>query len=111
MAKAKSEKTAKAVKAPTAPGTLRTKRNEVVGEVVSDKMEKTISVQVYSLVRHAKYGKFLRQSSVFKAHDEKNEAKTGDKVRIFESRPFSKTKRWVLAEIVEKRKQVEGVEV
>lgn len=89
----------------------RKKRNEFEGVVVSDKMQKTISVQVFSLVRHNKYGKFIRKSSVFKAHDEKGEAKAGDKVRIFEGRPFSKTKRWVLAEIIEKRKQVEGVEV
>ena len=82
------------------------KRNEVVGEVVSDKMQKTISVKVFSLVRHTKYGKYVRSSNVFKAHDEKNEAKQGDIVRIFETRPLSKTKRWTLAEIVEKRKQV-----
>ncbi len=87
------------------------KRNEVVGRVVSDKMAKTISVQVFSLVKHARYGKYIRKSSVFKAHDEKNEAKTGDLVRIFETRPLSKTKRWTLAEIVEKSKQVSGVEV
>jgi small subunit ribosomal protein S17 len=87
------------------------KRNEVVGEVVSDKMAKTISVEVYHLVRHKKYGKFIRKSSVFKAHDEKSEAKMGDRVRIFESRPFSKTKRWVLAEVVERNSLVEGVEV
>lgn len=89
----------------------RNKRNEVEGLVVSDKMQKTISVQVFSLVRHTRYGKFIRKSSVFKAHDEKGEAKAGDRVRIFEGRPFSKTKRWVLAEIIEKRKQVEGVEI
>jgi small subunit ribosomal protein S17 len=87
------------------------KRNEVVGEVVSDKMQKTISVKVFSLVRHTKYGKYVRSSNVFKAHDEKNEAKQGDIVRIFETRPLSKTKRWTLAEIVEKRKQVAGVDL
>ncbi len=106
MAKAKVQ-----AKTSTGESVARTKRNEVVGLVVSDKMQKTISVQVFTLVRHAKYGKFLRSSSVFKAHDEKGEAKAGDKVRIFESRPFSKTKRWVLAEIIEKKKQVEGVEI
>ena len=73
---------------------------EVVGEVVSDKMNKTISVQIYRLVRHKKYGKYIRRSSVFKAHDEKNLARAGDVVRIVGSRPLSKTKRWVLAEIV-----------
>lgn len=77
------------------------KRNEVVGEVVSDTMNKTISVRVYRLVKHKKYGKFIRRSSVFKAHDENNTAKLGDKVRIFETRPLSKTKRWTLAEVLE----------
>lgn len=89
----------------------RRMRNEVIGLVVSDKMLKTISVQVFTLVPHTKYGKYVRKSSVFKAHDEKGEAKAGDKVRIFECRPYSKTKRWTLAEIIERKKQVEGVEV
>ncbi|MCB0351180.1 MAG: 30S ribosomal protein S17 [Bdellovibrionales bacterium] len=93
------------------PGQSRTKRNEVVGVVVSDKMQKTISVEVYRLIRHSKYGKFQRTSSVYKAHDEKGEAKSGDKVRIFQCRPYSKTKRWALAEVVEKKKLVEGVEI
>ena len=79
----------------------RGRRNEVVGEVVSDKMDKTISVQIYRLVKHKRYGKFIRRSSVFKAHDEKNVAKQGDKVKIYETRPFSKTKRWMLSEILE----------
>lgn len=82
----------------------RGRKIEVVGEVVSDKMDKTISVLVYRMVRHAKYGKYLRRSSVFKAHDEKNEAKTGDKVKIYETRPLSKTKRWALDEVVEAAK-------
>lgn len=89
----------------------KVRRNEVVGRVVSDKMTKTISVQAFSLIKHSRYGKFIRKSSVFKAHDEKGEAKLGDLVRIFETRPLSKTKRWTLAEIVEKSKQVSGVEV
>ncbi|MCX7978661.1 MAG: 30S ribosomal protein S17 [Bdellovibrionaceae bacterium] len=79
----------------------RGRRIEVVGTVVSDKMDKTISVEVFRLVRHPKYGKYMKKSSVFKAHDEKNVAKVGDKVKIFESRPLSKTKRWVLAEVLE----------
>ncbi len=106
---------AKANKKEAAPITddksARKMRNEVVGRVVSDKMAKTIAVQVFSLVKHARYGKYIRQSSVFKAHDEKNEAKVGDLVRIFETRPLSKTKRWTLAEVVEKSKQVSGVDV
>ena len=89
----------------------RKKRNEVVGEVISTKMLKTISVQVFTLVRHERYGKFVRKSSVFKAHDEKSEAKMGDKVRVFECRPYSKTKRWALAQVVEKKKHVEGIEI
>lgn len=76
--------------------------NIVTGEVVSDKMDKTISVLIYRLVKHKKYGKYIRKSSVFKAHDEKNIAKEGDKVSIYETRPISKTKRWALREIVNK---------
>lgn len=78
----------------------RGQRIEVVGEVVSDKMDKTISVLIYRQIRHKKYGKFVRRSSVFKAHDENNTAKTGDTVRIYQTRPLSKTKRWALAEVV-----------
>lgn len=86
---------------------VRGRTPEVVGEVVSNKMQKTIAVEVFRLVRHAKYGKYIRKSSVFKAHDEKGEAKMGDKVRIAESRPLSKTKRWQLVEVVEKAPQQE----
>ncbi len=82
----------------------RGRKIEVVGEVVSDKMDKTISVLIYRIKRHAKYGKYMKRTSVFKAHDEKNVAKIGDKVRIRESRPLSKTKRWTLVEVVEKVK-------
>ena len=82
----------------------RGRKIEVTGVVVSNKMTKTISVEVYRSVRHAKYGKYLKKSSVFKAHDEKNEAKVGDVVTIRESRPLSKTKRWTLVNIVEKAK-------
>lgn len=74
---------------------------EVVGKVVSNKMQKTISVEVFRLIRHEKYGKYLRRSSVFKAHDETGKAKVGDVVKIYESKPLSKTKRWVLSEVVE----------
>lgn len=88
----------------TKPGSTegRGRRNEVEGEVVSDKMQKTISVQVYRLVRHSKYSKYVKRSSIFKAHDEKNEAKKGDKVLISASRPVSKTKRWNLVKVLEK---------
>jgi small subunit ribosomal protein S17 len=80
----------------------RGRRTEVVGQVVSNKMQKTISVQIFRLVRHVKYGKYIQRSSVFKAHDEKNDARVGDKVRLVETRPLSKTKRWKLVEIVER---------
>lgn len=82
----------------------RGRRNEVVGQVVSNKMTKTISVEIFRMVRHEKYSKYMKKSSVFKAHDEKNEAKIGDIVKIHETRPLSKTKRWALTEIVEKAK-------
>ena len=68
----------------------RTPGQEVVGEVISDKMNKTISVQIFRRVRHEKYGKYLKKTSVYKAHDEKNEAKNGDRVRIQMTRPLSK---------------------
>lgn len=80
----------------------RGRRTEVTGEVVSNKMSKTISVQIFRLVRHAKYGKYIKRSSVFKAHDEKNEARPGDKVRLVETRPMSKTKRWKMVQIIER---------
>lgn len=80
----------------------RGRRKEETGVVISDKMNKTISVLIYRLVQHPKYKKFIKKTSVFKAHDETNQAKEGDKVRIYEARPLSKTKRWKLAEVVEK---------
>ncbi|MES3038188.1 MAG: 30S ribosomal protein S17 [Bdellovibrionota bacterium] len=79
----------------------RGRQNYVTGEVVSSKMDKTISVRISRMVRHVKYGKFVRKSSVFKAHDEENKAKAGDLVRICETRPLSKTKRWKLVEVVQ----------
>jgi small subunit ribosomal protein S17 len=105
MTEAKKQATKKKVtKAATAETSERGRRIEVVGEVVSSKMNKTISVLIYRLVQHKKYGKYLKRTSVFKAHDEKNEAKVGDMVRIVETRPLSKTKRWALCEVVEKAK-------
>ena len=76
------------------------KKMELTGEVISNKMTKTISVEVTRLVKHPKYGKFMKKSSVFKAHDEKQECKVGDRVLIQESRPLSKTKRWTLVKKV-----------
>ena len=97
-------------KTATTEEQTRGRRNEVVGEVVSDKMNKTISVLIYRLVRHPKYGKFMKRTSVFKAHDEKNVAKIGDTVRIFQTRPLSKTKRWMLAEVLKTGNRSVGVE-
>ncbi|MBL4688126.1 MAG: 30S ribosomal protein S17 [Nannocystaceae bacterium] len=72
------------------------------GKVVSDKMEKTIVVQVSRRYRHPRYRKYINEQVRYKAHDERNEAKVGDKVRIVESRPLSRDKRWRLASVVEK---------
>jgi small subunit ribosomal protein S17 len=79
-------------------------RKEKVGKVVSNKMQKTITVTVDRKVKHPIYGKFVNKTTKFKAHDEKNEAGMGDTVRIMETRPLSKDKRWRLVEIVEKAK-------
>lgn len=78
----------------------RGRRVELEGEVISNKMAKTISVLVYRTVKHDKYGKYVKKSSVLKAHDENQQAKIGDKVVIFETRPLSKTKRWSLSRVV-----------
>lgn len=78
----------------------RGRRVEVQGEVVANKMQKTISVLVYRTIKHEKYGKYVKKSSIIKAHDEKQEAKVGDTVVIYETRPLSKTKRWALANVV-----------
>jgi len=78
------------------------KRKERIGHVVSDKMDKTIVVRVDRRVRHARFEKVLTLASRFYAHDEKNEAKVGDRVRIEETRPLSRLKRWRLVEVIEK---------
>lgn len=79
-------------------------RKERTGIVTSDKMEKTITVSIERKVKHPIYGKFVKQTKKFKAHDEKNDAKVGDTVRIMEVRPLSKTKRWRLVEVLERAK-------
>jgi len=84
---------------------IQHKRKERVGIVVSDKMKKTIVVRVDRVAKHQMYSKPIRSSTKFKVHDEKNEAKPGDRVRIVETRPLSKDKRWRLLEIVEKQAQ------
>lgn len=79
-------------------------RKTKTGIVSSDKMNKTITVAVERKVKHPIYGKFVKKTTKFHAHDEKNEAKPGDVVKIAETRPLSKTKRWRLVEILEKAK-------
>jgi small subunit ribosomal protein S17 len=74
------------------------------GIVVSNKMQKTIVVQVERKLKHAKYGKFLKKTTKFAAHDENNDSNIGDTVRIMETRPLSKSKRWRLVEIIERAK-------
>jgi len=80
----------------------RNLRKTRIGVVQSNKMNKTITVSVERKVKHPIYGKFVKKTSSFHAHDEKNECTIGDVVRIMESRPLSKTKRWRLVEVVEK---------
>lgn len=80
----------------------RNARKVVVGKVVSDKMDKTITVLVETYKKHPLYGKRVKYSKKFKAHDENNTAKIGDLVKIMETRPLSKDKRWRLVEVVEK---------
>lgn len=82
----------------------RSLRKTRVGKVVSDKMEKTIVVLVEDNVKHPLYGKIVKKSIKFKAHDENNEAGIGDTVEIMETRPLSKDKRWRLVNIIEKAK-------
>lgn len=77
-------------------------RKTQVGVVVSDKMDKTVVVQVERLVKHPKYNKYIRKRRKFKAHDEKNECKIGDRVLIWETKPLSKDKRWRVKEILER---------
>jgi small subunit ribosomal protein S17 len=80
----------------------RTSRKTRIGTVVSDKMDKTVVVSIERRVQHPVYGKVVRRTKRLKAHDERNDAKTGDTVRIMETRPLSKDKRWRLVEIVER---------
>jgi small subunit ribosomal protein S17 len=87
---------------PDAP--RRTQRKVRTGVVVSDTMEKTVVVRISSQVRHPLYGKIVRRSTKLKAHDESYDARVGDTVRIMETRPLSKTKRWRVVEVVERAK-------
>jgi len=82
----------------------RNLRKERIGTVVSNKMDKSVVVLVERKVKHPKYGKFVKKSTKFMAHDEKNECNIGDFVRIMETRPLSKNKCWRLVEIIERAK-------
>mgnify|MGYP003574188939 CR=1 FL=1 len=82
----------------------RNLRKERIGTVVSSKMDKSITIAVQRKVKHAIYGKFIGKTTKFMAHDEKNECGVGDTVKIMETRPLSKNKRWRLVEIIEKAK-------
>jgi small subunit ribosomal protein S17 len=88
----------------TTNSVLRNLRKIRVGVVSSNKMDKTITVNVERKVKHPLYGKFVKKTTKFHAHDEKNECSIGDTVKIMEARPMSKTKRWRLVEVVEKVK-------
>ena len=82
----------------------RNMRKTNVGRVVSDKMDKTVVISIEDSVRHPKYKKIIKRTVKLKAHDEANECKVGDRVRIMETRPLSKDKRWRVVEIIEKAK-------
>jgi small subunit ribosomal protein S17 len=82
-------------------------RKNMIGKVTSDKMDKTIAIRVETVKRHPLYKKTIKTSKKYKAHDENNEAKTGDIVKIMETRPLSKEKRWTLIEIVQKAKTLQ----
>ena len=94
---------------PAAIASSRSGRKERVGEVIANKMTKTIIVRVERRFPHPKFKKVITGYKKFYAHDEKNEAKVGDRVRIEETRPLSKTKRWRLVEIVERGAEVTSV--
>jgi len=83
---------------------MRNLRKERVGVVTSNKMDKSIVVMVERKVKHPKYGKFVKKTTKFVAHDEKNDCNEGDTVKIMETRPLSKRKNWRLVEVVERAK-------
>lgn len=85
----------------------RTQPKTVIGRVTSDRMQKTITVEAERRVMHPRFRKYVRAITRYKAHDEANDAHVGDKVRIMQTRPLSKTKNWRLVEIVERARGVE----
>ena len=88
---------------------MRERRKQLVGLVVSDKMDKTVVVRVERTVRHPRYGKVLRRVKKYKVHDGANTCRVGDMVRIIESRPLSREKRWALEEVVKRSPLGTGV--
>jgi small subunit ribosomal protein S17 len=89
----------------------KSNKKQLVGSVVSDKMDKTVVVSVERKVRHSRYGKVVRRTKKYKAHDEQNACCVGDVVRIVESRPLSREKRWVVEQIVKRAGEQVAVEV
>jgi len=87
---------------PLPASVTRDRRKTRTGEVISDRMDKTIVVRTVTRVPHARFGKIVKQMKKFYVHDEENKAKTGDTVRIMETRPLSKLKRWRLVEVLQK---------
>ena len=83
---------------------IRNRRKTRIGIITSDKMEKTMTVAVERRVKHPLYGKFMKKTKKYHAHDEENTARIGDRVRIMETRPLSKSKRWRLVEVIERAK-------
>jgi small subunit ribosomal protein S17 len=90
----------------TEPQAERGRPKTRIGVVLSNKMTKTVVVQVERRMKHGQYGKFMTEKKKYKAHDEKQECKPGDKVRIAETRPMSKDKRWRVAEVIAKATEV-----
>ncbi len=86
------------------------KKKQFIGTVVSDKMDKTVTVLVETLVKHPLYGKYIKRRKKYMAHDENNECKIGDKVLIEETRPLSRRKRWRVRKIIERGKRLETEE-
>lgn len=85
---------------------MKERRKQLTGHVISDKMDKTVVVQVERLSRHPRYGKVLRVRKKYKAHDERNDCHVGDLVRIVESRPLSREKRWRVEEILRRAEEM-----
>ena len=102
MAEANDQQSGATATTEAIPASSRSARKTRTGEVISSGMNKTIVVRTVTRVPHAKFGKIVKQMRKFYAHDEQNKAKTGDTVRIMETRPLSKLKRWRLVEVVQK---------